>query len=340
MALLFIEGFDAFPTTDAAHTQQARKWGELDLDGFLTNDGKILEGGRDGGKRLGIQYADGYVTYITDGEKLDIIVGFAHWDSVGDRNLFNIASYIGMSTYHIRLTVTNSGEDLNIFTVDNGSPDATSVGAITPTVWQYFEVKLHIDNVSGSYEVKVDGVTKLSNSGIDTKGSYPFVTGTWITFSSGTIDDIYICDNTGAQNNDFLGDCSVTALQPTSDVLAEWGATSSPHYVELANNSASTYIETGSPTAIDLLGFEDETTLLSGILGIQVCAEILASSDPVDLRIVSGVTTSDAEGTDNTVRNNPGIVAYTRIVELDPNTSSAWTLSNLNAAQFGAILGS
>ncbi len=337
MALLFIEGFDAFPLMDFAWTQ-VYKWSELDVDGFLSNDASIVEG-RDGGKCLVLQSPDGYVSYITDGERLDVVAGYARWDSTGDRTLFNISPF-GNGGTHIRLTVTNSGTDLNIFTVDSGSPDATSAGALIPNVWQYIEVKLHIDNVSGSYEVKVDGVTKMSNSGIDTKSSQAFVTGTWISFTSGRIDDIYICDNTGAQNNDFLGDCSVTALQPNGDVIDEWGATGSPHYDELADNVNGTYVETGSPDAVELFDFENETTLLGGIFGIEVCGQVLSTSDPVDLRIVSGATTSDAEGRDNTVRNDPGYITFTRIVELDPNTSSAWTLSNLNAAQFGAILGS
>ena len=91
---------------------------------------------------------------------------------------------------------------------------------------------------------------------------------------------------------------------------------------------------------MDLWGFENVTNLFGSIYGIQVCGESTRIGDAVDLRVVSGATTSDDTGIDNTLNNDPDYVTYTRIVELDPNTSSAWTLSNLNTAQFGAILGS
>ncbi len=228
----------------------------------------------------------------------------------------------------------------------SSTPDDTASSALTAGVWYYIEVKLNIDNSTGSYGVKIDEVSVMDNSAVDTDNGS---SGTGVIVRWGNsavdvfVDDIYICDNTGPQNNDFLGDCSVVAIDPTSDVTTEWGATSSPHYSEIDENPSdedTTYIETGSPASVDLFRFQNVTSLLGAIYGIQVCAEISDISDPVDIRIVSGATTSDAEGVDNTVVSDPSFITYTRLVELDPNTSSAWTLSNLNAAQFGAILGS
>ena len=346
MALLFIEGFETYGDLSGAFLEGRLeyKWGNADMTG-VSSDGSI-QTGRDGGKSLKLaDYNDVRFRAEEEVDETDFIVGFAvKTNASAPYGLFNVSRLAGGS--HLHLTTTD-GTDLRVHLLGSGTPDTTASSVLTQDVWYYIEVKLHIDNTTGSYEVKVDGVTKLSNSGVDTFNSTgnPGIDINFYneTGSGGaTFDDIYICDNTGAQNNDFLGDCSVVAIDPISDVTTEWGSTGAAHYTEIDDDylSSTDYIETGSPTAVDLFGFQNVTSLFGAIYGIQVCCATRDSDDPVDLRIVSGATTSDAVGTDTGPYYSPSYITYTRIVELDPNTSSAWTLSNLNTAQFGAILGS
>ncbi len=346
MALLFIEGFETYGslTKDTLQAEVVKKWSYTNVGGSI---GGVIEVGRDGGKSLRLRHFD-TLRYEISMDKTVLICGFAFKGGTGpygNTKFFQIKQ-AGTADIHFHLSTIVTGE-IRAHLLGNTTADTTTAAGVrSGTEFIYIEVKLTIDDTTGSYEVKIDGAVALSNSGVDTDNGSDG-SGVRIEFYTDTpdliFDDIYICDNTGPQNNDFLGDCSVVALDPTSDVTTEWGTTSSPHYSEIDENPSdkdTTYIETGSPTAVDLFGFQNVTSLLGAIYGIQVCVEISDSSDPVDLRIVSGATTSDEEGVDNTVVYDPSFITYTRIVELDPNTSSAWTLSNVNAAQFGAILGS
>lgn len=342
MALLFIESFETYGNLINVDLQDElnKKWGSAS-----GNSHKIITG-RDGGKAIEFQSGES-LYYIVTTDKFDWIVGFAfQLESSGASNeiIFRFAKHGGGTHFHLSI----NGTDLRAHLLGSVTPDTIEASAFTTGVWYYIEVKVHIDDSTGSYDVKINEVSTLSNSSVDTDNGSSG-TGVQVRWGSGTaitdifLDDIYICDNTGAQNNDFLGDSSVVAINPSSDITTEWGSTDTTHYTEIDDNPSDediTYIETGSPSAVDLFGFENVTSLYGTIYGIQVCGESTRTGDAVDLRIVSGATTSDGTGMDNTVINDPDYVTYTRIVELDPNTSSAWILSNLNAAQFGAILDS
>ncbi len=345
MALLFIEGFETYGslTNSDLTLELIKKWGAA--GGTFS-----IVAGRDGGKCVQ-NTATSTFYYFVSTDITDWIVGFAIKFGVGsvvDGIIFRIREFTPTATdFHLTVNTDIFGDILiNAHLLGSGTPDTSTSRFMVEDIWYYFEIKLNIDNSTGSYEVKVDGVTKLSNSGVDTKNGNG--TGKYLRWTNPTVvdsyfDDIYICDNTGAQNNDFLGDCTIVAINPDSDVTTEWSTPGASHYTEIDENPSdedTSYIETGSPTAVDLWGFENVTNLFGSIYGIQVCGESTRTGDAIDLRIVSGATTSDDVGTDNTEVNDPDYVTYTRIVELDPNTSSAWTLSNLNAAQFGAILGS
>ena len=340
MALLFFEGFETYGslTGSALEDELIKKWSE--------STGGTIATGRDGGNRLTLS-GNTLLEYNPQQSIDDWVIGFAF--QINDSNDDLLVTFMdgqgkASSNFHFRLV--NADTVLRAFANSDFSTPDTSADVLTYGQWHYIEIKLNIHPTTGSYTVKVDGVTQLSNTGLETDSGG---TGANIQFwSSGVssnvrLDDMYFCDNTGAQNNDFLGDSSVVAINPTSDVTIEWGSTGAAHYTEIDDNPSdedTSYIETGSPSSVDLFDFENVTSLFGAIYGIQVCTELSSTSDATDLRVVSGVTTSDAEGTDNTVDNDPSFITFTRIVELDPNTSSAWTLSNLNAAQFGAIIGS
>lgn len=344
MALLLIEGFETYGslTGTSLEDELIKKWGEADMSG-VGGDGAIVTG-RDGGKGITLAKYTSF-EYIVTTDKTDWVCGFAlKVNNTSARMVLNIRRRLGGGHLDLR---TTAGTDLNAHLLGSGVADDTAAAVLTVGQWHYIEVKLNIHDTTGSYEVKIDGSTELSNSGVDTNNASGS-TGVGIMFyndetTGPSYDDVYICDNTGAQNNDFLGDSTIAAIDPISDVTTEWGAFGGSNHYDLLDDNPSdentTYIETGSPTAIDLWGFEN-AVLFGNIYGIQINAEISSTSDAVDLRVVSGATTSDAVGTDNTVANDPSFITFTRIVELDPNTSSAWTLSNLNTAQFGVILDS
>lgn len=102
---------------------------------------------------------------------------------------------------------------------------ATSVvGTIVEDTWHYIEIKLLVHASAGSVEIKVDGVTVASATGIDTQQSATAqVTNIRLnSFENGTpsIDrqHIYILDGSGsAPYNDFLGFTRVVTDMPDTD---------------------------------------------------------------------------------------------------------------------------
>lgn len=350
MALLFFDGFETYGGNSELDKYELgielqKKWSFATASsgsGYFA----IIDG-RFGGKALSIYYYRN-LYYLSQSDLNTVICGFAIRRGSGPwtaNSLMQIRT--GNNDTHLYLEVTSSS--VKVYIHNSGTADATIAeedfwGPVS-SEFVYIEIKLVIDGSAGSYEIRRDGVTIASNSGLDTDNNSDG-SGTKVAFYPNDkqyyIDDFYICDGTGTTNNDFLGDSVITVIYPSSDITTEWGTYGgSTHYELIDDNPSdadSTYIETGSTTTVDLFGFEN-SSVTGSILGIQICGEFSSTSDVTNLRVVSSSTTSDDVGIDNTTQS-PLYITYTRILESDPNTSTSWALSDLNAAQFGVIIGS
>ena len=84
--------------------------------------------------------------------------------------------------------------------------------------WHYFEVKVVCHDTAGYYQVRIDGVTVLSGTNVDTRAGADT---RFVRFRMDEyyqyMDDIYICDTDGTANNDFLGQILVEAIFPNAD---------------------------------------------------------------------------------------------------------------------------
>ena len=81
----------------------------------------------------------------------------------------------------------------------------TSGAGLAPNsnVWHYVEIKI-VAATSGSVTIRVDGVTKLTITGINTTdGSNRYVSVNIVAAPQWRLDDFYICDSTGSANNTF-----------------------------------------------------------------------------------------------------------------------------------------
>ena len=90
--------------------------------------------------------------------------------------------------------------------------------------WNYFEAKIKTHTTSGTVDIRVDehSVIALSNISTATTTNYidrvrfksRHISNTYINYAY--IDDLYIANVSGTVNNNFLGNCTVTSLSPTS----------------------------------------------------------------------------------------------------------------------------
>jgi hypothetical protein len=205
-------------------------------------------------------------------------------------------------------------------------------------------VKCHA--TAGTVEVRVNGVTKLSLTGVNTKaGADNYHNVVELAAANGwipTYDDWYVCDNSGSLNNNFLGDVQVGLLLPNAagDAAGWTGSGGGAHYGYVDENpldSDTSYVETNQSGAEELWNYQDPVSCPS-VLGVQVntdCRETDAESFCLKTVIKSGATSS--AGTPEVI-GSLGYLTQSRVCQTDPNTGSLWTPATLAAAQFGLQL--
>lgn len=168
---------------------------------------------------------------------------------------------------------------------DNAPTDGTSEQVITANAWHHVEVRLDCDLTNGAIEIRVNGVTVLNLTGINTAdtGVVGIDQVDWTKRSDigdinsfFYIDDIFAWAPTGEigdTNNDFIGDRRVVTLYPDADTsVAGW----------YTSDSTSIGYEMINETAPD-----DETTFLE--------ADALTDSNPIASEFdLTGIPTSVA----------------------------------------------
>lgn len=338
MALLWIEGFDAFGVTDSAAASPTgiigRKYS------VATEASCQVRPGRFGGHSL--LFTNGNSLYppppLTTEDT--VVFGCSTYGMTGPLSSGLVGLYDG-TTQGINIGFVNSttmyinrgGTTLETFTVPNM--------ALT---WHFVELKVKCNGVSGTYEVRIDGVNVASDTGLNTQaGANAYHTTfrlqtTWGGGYASCYDDLYFLDSSGSVNTDFLGVRKVTTLFPT-DVGSDndWtGSAEVDHYTLVDENPCdddTTYVESSTSTDKELWTF-DTLTDVGIVSGIQVntdCRETDAT--PFSIKtVVKTLSESDDAG------QVVGTSSYTtrrRLLETDPYDSEAWSASRINDAQFG-----
>lgn len=229
---------------------------------------------------------------------------------------------------------------------------ATTAAIMSVDVWHYIEFKVTVHDTTGAYELKVNGVSQLSATSVDTKAGATNNYANRVRFYgvSGVLagrghwyDDQYIADATGSINNDFLGDRRVQTIFPNvdgdqTDFSLSTGTDSFALVDDNPLDDDSTYVESSTSGHRDLYQFENLVAAQT-VNGVQQHA-IARKTDVTnfDIQLVVKSATTVSEGSNQTVGSTT-YGDFQRVVEQNPDTSSAWTLTTINAAQFGYDVG-
>lgn len=211
--------------------------------------------------------------------------------------------------------------------------------------WAYIEFKALMHTSAGSYEVRVDRITDMSGSSINSALGALNDADT-VKFSSNgnnRFDDIYILDTATGVAVDFLGPKVVEGLLPTGDGdTQEWDeSTGDTAYILVddpaATLSVSDYIESATVGEDALFDFNNLSFISGEVSAVAVNAVV--GLDGVGSRTfrVKYRSSADAEGNGLTLlvdstqaQNRQGIM------EQDPSgTPDAWALEDINNGQFG-----
>lgn len=226
------------------------------------------------------------------------------------------------------------------------SVGSASASALVGNVYQYVELKVTISDAAGSYELRVNGVTWLSGSSVDTKQTAnATANGMGISNIVGSgganYDDMYAFDGSGSANIDFAGDVKVTTLLPSgAGTTTGWTPSAGSNYQcvdETTANGDTDYVSTSTATTKDTYAFGD----LSGTPNVKAVAVALhARKDDAGTRTAVTVvrhSSTDYDG-GTTQSFTSSYLQYRENYDTNPGTASAWTYTDVNNAEFGVKL--
>lgn len=257
-----------------------------------------------------------------------------------------ILQLLDSATEHIRLQVNGSGQ---LIVSRAGTTLGTSSAGLTLNTFAYVELKVTINDSTGAFDAKIGGTSVVSGSNVDTRNGANASANT-IRFGSGVatsamttdIDDIYILDGQGsAPLNTFLGDCKPIVLLPSATGNANvWtpstgiAADSWQLLDENPPNGDTDYISSAVVGDKTLTGYTDVPNSAGVIHFVQIAT--YGRKDDAGTRTICHVTRRASTDYDSANFNLPDAYAFQNSIrEVDPSTSAAWTIANLNAAEHG-----
>ena len=337
--LLFMEGFETFgvngDTGTALHDVMEQKWTDI----YIHTAAKLSSNAYEN-EGLCLDFVSSTATWrITQSHHTstnEVIVGWAWYTGT----LANGYQYAAENlTYQLRLYGYSTGG----FQVQHGAGSHnTPTGLFVANTWYYIELKYKIaDSPDGYWKLYVDGVLVDSETGIDTwNNTYPAEISTHYWTPGGRLntrlDDLYIYDNTGDIQEPY-GPVKIRALVPDGDDTVNWSSTGGNHYDQVNDIPVDTanYVESNTPNDVDLFSFANSTDPTSWpIYGVQL--NVYAAVTDVGSFTLEGIADSGSSQTivNEAIVDNLG-GQYSFVFENDPDTASAWTIDQLNAANFG-----
>lgn len=350
MALLWMDGFDHYGVDDTGRANMlAGAWAEIS-----TTAGGVEP--RSSQSRTGLyslffpsNTGDVFARRVLGKSTQVVGVGFAVYltqlpSSNSTHRLVALADVT--NTIHLTLGVESTGA----MTVKRGRFSSGTVLYTTPTpvlvaeAFNHIELRAYIDNASGAVEVRVNGVTVISLTDIDTQdtantevsqisfGKSVFESTDYSPFY---IDDVFVWDDTGTTNNDFLGDRRVRTIYPNADTaVAEWSVTGAASGFAAINQTSpdgdTTYIEADTSVPVTSeFGLQDLPASTGAIAAIQTYVmqrKTEAGDGSTQTSLISGA--SVANGADRPITE---VYTYWMdVFETDPATGSAWTKAGVD----------
>lgn len=308
--------------------------------GYQVGISQYTSGGRFGGGHTGFGQRYGFLLIPNT---QTVIVGFAFLttSTSSERRLLDL---LDGSTVQISVRINGLG---GISVYRNTTLLAASGPVTLPTgAWNHLEVKAKIDNSTGTYEVRLNGVNILSAASQDTQQSTNAYVNKVGIFGSvalagadgGLADDIVIMDDTGSVNNDFLGDCRIYTLRPTGAGSAtDWTPSAGANWQcvdDAQANSDTDYVSSSTVSAQDLYAMGDLSVTPAQIRAVQtVCIARKTDAGAISAKVLTKSGSTTDAGSDVALLTS--YAPFSVINETDPDTSAAWDVSGVNALEAG-----
>lgn len=342
MACRFIDGFDHYDTS-----QQLRKWN------LATNTVIQSVIFRNGTSAVALATGGDLLQQVLD-DQTSWVVGFAfRHDTAGvEHEILRIVDGItGSAQAGLRVLADDT------LKMTRGSSGTVAGGTSTLTInantWYYIEVKYTVsDSIaadtcivrvteSGGDPVEfinVDAGEDMKNTVNATASNF-----LWLNLTAAIdfwLDDVYIFDGTGTENNDFAGDSKVVTLFPDgsgnqNDFDGSDGNSIDNHLLvdETPADDDTTHVDGEFGEEIDLYTLDDIAVKPASIHAVQVnmvAKSVISTRDTRALTRIGGVNYEGALKSPTTSYAN-----IAEVHDVSPATGVSWQHSEINAAQFG-----
>ncbi len=219
-----------------------------------------------------------------------------------------------------------------------------STGSTVLSLDTWYQIGMHVNPSTGAYDLYINGVLELS-------GTFAFTNATVSGCHLGMVanrngnttmdlffDDVIVDD---ASYHDLA---VVKVIIPTANgsTMSFTNGTNASDYTQVGTipPQGTTYImspTTGNPN-VGLMAMQDTGTVsISGVIlalkGLILSRENSTVTSAHLIRIKSGSSTSDS----NTFNGSTSVVPQVRLLETDPATGSAWSLSAIDAVEIGIV---
>lgn len=254
------------------------------------------------------------------------------------------------SGVEIGVLTTLLGGNLELMVALAGNPAGTTWTTnldLQYDTWYFVEFKVTLNTTTGSFELRVNGVSGLVQTGINTSGQGQnsandielMAANTGGTAGICTIDDAYVLDGNSSPN-DFLGDGVSEAILPTGAGNAtQWTPLSGANWENVDDGSGpdndASYVSTAGTGIKDTYAFGNLSFITGNIVAVQVSFNArLLSAGTRTVRPIVRHSGTDYAGTNQNITST-SYAEKSQVYATNPGTGSAWTLSDVNGAEFG-----
>lgn len=284
-----------------------------------------------------------WLDYALDSGQDTWIIGLAYRTDGASLLTGNPIYFFDAAQSQCYISFGNDGK-IRFYRADDTLLFTTSTAPLLAATWQFIEFKVKFSNTVGTFEVRVNGVSIGSATGLDNcisannyatifrlRGSINYY-----------VDDLYICDGSGG--DDFRGDCKVECLRPSgAGNYAQFTPSAGSNYQNVDDPFASAPCPDGDSTYNvssgvgnkDSFVFENLATTAGTIEGIQIGINARKTdAGSRTLRTFVRQSSTDYEGSDKSVLDSYS--ALLQVHESNPSTAVAWTITDINTnAEFG-----
>lgn len=336
MTVVLIDGFDNLSAS------------QFTLKGWSANVSSVNAGNPDGNAaRLSNAGAGTPTKKTLPLSYATVIVGFAYRANTfaTTNTIFRLLNG-STRVADLQLIISGSQAFLRVLNAA-GSTVASGSTLLSVNTWNYIELKVTV-GTSGTAEVKLNGATEISstvgNFGTSNVDSIQMMNSNsnGSTVINADFDDLYVIDTSTTPNNTYLADAThtphVQTIYPSADgAHTDWTPdTGTSHFARVDENPPdgdTSFVSASTVGLRDSYAFGDLTSL-TGVKCVQVSA--YARKDDIagrEIELVSRPGSTDHDGASQTLTTSYAF--YVERSETNPDTSAAWTTSDVNGAEFG-----